>query len=119
MNVGRMDLNSKIIRKSLFQDSKDKRLVWRLHQVFWIKAFSVKFTGNFVGEAEVLLVEPLLRKSRVLAISGDGVTEWQAKDAFEEIHVFGPASIELSYSGRGDCKAFLELEVEAKSPEEA
>ena len=112
-----MDLNTKVIRKSLFQGANDKRLVWRLYQVFFIKSLTVEFSGNFVGEAEVVLVEPLLRKSTVLAVSGHGVTNWKAKDAFEEHKVFGPATIELNYSGRGDCRAFIELEVETKADE--
>ena len=112
-----MELNIKVIRKSLFQDPSNKRLVWRLYQVFFIKALSVEFSGNFVGEAEIILVEPLLRKSTVLAVSGHGITNWKAKDAFEEHKVFGPATIELKYSGRGDCRAFIELEVEIKVDE--
>ena len=112
-----MELNAKVIRKSLFQDANDKRLVWRLYQVFFIKSLSVEFSGNFVGEAEIVLVEPLLQKSTVLAVSGHGITKWKAKDAFEEHNVFGPATIELNYSGRGDCRAFVELEVETKNDE--
>ena len=112
-----MDLSTKVIRKSLFRDANDERLVWRLYQVFFIKALSVEFSGNFVGEAEIVLVEPLLQKSTVLAVSGHGVTSWKAKDAFEEHKVFGPATIELNYSGRGDCRAFIELKVDTKIDE--
>ena len=84
---------------------------------FFIKSIIVEFSGNFVGDAEIILVEPLLRKSTALAVSGQGITSWTAKDALEECKVFGPATIELNYSGRGDCHAFIEPKVEAKNDE--
>ena len=73
-----MHLTTKVIRKSLFQEAQESRLCWRLFAVVFIKSIRIEFTGEFQGEAEVVLLEPAISKSTTLAKSGEGVVEWRA-----------------------------------------
>ena len=107
-----MHLKTKVIRKSLFQEAKESRLCWRLFAVVFIKYIRIEFTGEFQGEAEVLLLEPAISKSTTLAKSGEGVVEWRAKDPFEDKMLVGRSTVELKFDGTGNCRAFVELEVE-------
>ena len=109
-----MHLTTKIIRKSLFQKPKESRVCWRLFAVVFIKSIRIEFTGEFEGEAEVVLLEPAISKSTTLAKSSEGVVEWRAKDPFEDKMLVGPSTVELRFEGTGNCRAFVELEVETQ-----
>ena len=64
--------------------------------------------------AEAVLLEPAIRKSTTLAKSSEGVVEWRAKDPFEDKMLVGPSTVELRFDGTGNCRAFVELEVETQ-----
>ena len=55
---------------------------------------------------------PAISKSTTLAKLGEGVRKWRAKDPFEDKMLVGPSTVELSFEGTGNCRAFVELEVE-------
>ena len=109
-----MHLTTKIIRKSLFHEPGESRLCWRLFAIVFIKSFRIEFTDEFQGEAEVVLLEPVISKSTTLAKSSEGVVERRAKDPFEDKMLVGPSTIELRFEGTGNCRAFVELEVETQ-----
>ena len=108
-------LEPKTIRKTLYFDDRGKRLVWRLHEVQFIKSYRIDWSGRHASQCSIDLYEPLLKKTHPLSESGEFCTTWIAASPMEEINLIGSTEVILNVpDGVISARAFIELEVEAR-----